>query len=106
MYRMIDEHRDGRFCLRNNISVEYPGYGELFNEVMDFLRPVCELLILPVEVNECMDCTEDLRKVVCAFRVADDVIEIFSPDEGLREFERILRRVVDAGKITQAEREE
>lgn len=98
MYLIIEERRDGRFCLRNNISVKYPSYGELLYEAMDFLRPGCELLILPVDVNECMACTEDLRKVVCAFRVAEGVIETFGPEEGLREFEKTLRRAVESGR--------
>lgn len=98
MYLIIEEYPDERFCLRDNISVKYPSYDELFYEARDFRKPDCEVFLLPVDVNECMSCAEDIHKAVCAFRMAGDVIETFGPEEGLREFEKLLHRAVESGR--------
>lgn len=67
-------------------------------------QPGCEVFILPVDVNECMECAKDSRKAVCAFCVMEeDIIETFDPEEGLREFEKTLRRAVESGKVSKSE---
>ena len=97
MYLIIEEYDDGHFSLRDNISVKYPSYDELFCEVMSMKQPGREVFVLPVDVNEVMGCAEDVHKAVCAFRVTEDIIETFGPMEGLREFEKLLRRAVESG---------
>lgn len=97
LYLIIEEYDDGNFCLRDEISVKYPNYGEMFYEAMELARPGCEVFVMPVDVNECMGCAEDIRKAVCAFRVCEGVIETFGPDEGMRKFAQILRRGRDRG---------
>ena len=96
LYIIIEEYDDGFVCLRDEVSVKYPNYGEMLYEAMAAAKPNCEVFLIPVDVNECMGCAEDLRKAVCAFRMADGMIETFGPNEGLREFEKTLRRAIEA----------
>ena len=98
MYLMIEEYPDGRFVLRDNISVKYPSYDELLWEAQELRKTDCEILILTVDVNEVMSQATDIRKAVCAFRVAEGIIETFGPEDGLREFERTLRRAVESDR--------
>ena len=97
LYLIIEEYDDGRFCLRDMISVKYPSYEEMFCEAEEMKQPGCEVFVLPVDVNECMGCAQEIHRAVCAFRVTADVIETFGPKEGLLEFEKTLRRAVETG---------
>ena len=106
LYLIIEEYDDGNFCLRDEISVKYPNYEEMLYEAMQAAKPDCEVFMLPVDVNECMGCAEDIRKAVCAFRMCDHVIETFGPEEGLREFEKLLRQVAEAEAGVRRETEE
>lgn len=106
LYLIIEEYGDGNFCLRDEISVKYPNYEEMLYEAMQAAKPDCEVFMLPVDVNECMGCAEDIRKAVCAFRMCGRVIETFGPEEGLREFETLLRQAVEAEACARRETEE
>jgi len=106
LYLIIEESDDGTVRLRDDISVKYPSYWEMFCEAMEMEKPGCEVFVLPVDVNECMGRAEDIRKAVCAFRVCGHVIETFGPADGLRQFERILRQAVESGACIRAERED
>lgn len=106
LYLIIEEHNDGDFYLWDTISVKYPNYAEMLYEAMELAKQDCEVFVLPVDVNECMGCAEDIRKAVCAFRVSDGIIETFGPEEGLREFEKMLVRAAASGCCAGTETEE
>ena len=97
---IIIEKCGGTYCLRSGISVKYPSYVEMLDEVMRKAVPAGEVFVLPVDVNESMMCTADIKKAVCAFRVADVVIETFGREEGLVEFEKLLWEAKNSGKYS------
>ena len=97
LYLVIEAYHNGRVCLDDVISVKYPNYGDMLTEAMAMGKENCEVLILPVDVNEVMGCAEDVRKALCAFRVSDNVVETFGPTEGLMEFARVLKKVMESG---------
>ena len=98
----IEEHKDGRFRLWEETSVKYPSYEELFYEAKKQQKTDCEIFMMPVDVNEVLMHSADIHQAVCAFRVAEGVIETFGPEDGLREFTRTLRRAMDSRTYTHA----
>lgn len=101
VYLMIEKHGDGSYRLRESISVKYPDYGELVEEILSsFTVPDGELMVLPVDVNEQLSCAADIEKAVCAFRVAGDVVETFGPEQGLLEFAALLQEARDSGRCS------
>lgn len=97
-YLIIDKYSDGNYCLRSETSDKYPIYEEMLSRAIDEAASDRETLTLPVDVEEDLLCPENIKKAVCAFLVAGNVVETFGPEEGLVEFEKLLREALDSGR--------
>lgn len=102
-YLIIEKHDDGSYQLQSQISVKYPSYGEMLEEAMEMAIPDGEVLVMPVNVEEIMMRAADIKKALCAFRVAGNLIETFGKEEGLIEFAALLKEARDSGRCVVSE---
>lgn len=101
LYLIVEKHGDGTYRLREETSVKYPTYVEMYEAAAGMGVPGGETFVLPVDVEERMNRALDIQKTLAAFRVAGNVIETFGPKEGLMEFQTLLRKAVEAGAFAE-----
>lgn len=94
----IRRRADGRFELREDISVKWPCYGEMLDAALKMRAPDGETLVLAVDRDEIMRCAEDLRYTVCAFRMEGEELELFGWEEGLYRFGRMIQEMLASGQ--------
>ena len=89
---IVEEYRDGSYYLRTEAD-KNPFFYELYDIAEEAKREDANILVLPLDVEDPMNCAENINKVVCAFRVADNRVECSDKMQGLREFRKILKRI-------------
>lgn len=100
---IVDKNTDGTYFIFGKLTVKFPEFEEVLEEVIDFCSADYERFILVIDVEELMESVSDIDKAVYGFRVKENEVEVFDADMAKEQFGVVLKEAFYSGKCKVSE---
>lgn len=97
---MVDKKKDGTYLIHGDLTVKYPEFHELLEDVIRERSAEWERFVLVVAGEELLYSVNDIEHAVCGFRVLEDSVDVYDAYEGTQLFGEALKEAYYSGRCT------